>query len=65
MDDQGIREQLLATFARRIDDSDAMDKLIAVAKEDPTPHLQQRAIFWLAQSKDERAAKAVAEIVAP
>jgi len=63
--DRPTREQLLYTYARRSDNEpEAMEKLIQVAKNGDDTSLRQRAVFWLSQSKSQRAAQALAEIVA-
>jgi HEAT repeat protein len=66
MGDRSIREQLLYAYSRRSEsEPEAMDKLVDIAKHDPDAQLRQRAVFWLSQSKNPRAAEALSEIVVP
>ena len=46
-------------------DPKALDKLIAIAKRDPSIELRKEALFHIGQSKDPRALKALEEIVTP
>jgi HEAT repeat protein len=46
-------------------DPKALDKLIAIAKRDPSIDLRKEALFHVGQSKDPRALKALEEIVTP
>ncbi|MEJ2677624.1 MAG: HEAT repeat domain-containing protein [Gemmatimonadota bacterium] len=57
-----LKEQLLFAFSQS-DNSAAVDKLIQVAKTEKDPDLRKRAIFWLGQSDDPRAAKVLADII--
>ena len=41
----------------------AVDKLISIAKDDKSSTLRKQAIFWLGQSRDPRAIKAIQEII--
>lgn len=42
-------------------ESDAVDKLIDLARNDPDREIRSKAMFWLGQSKDSRAAKFLEE----
>ena len=40
-----------------------MDKLLEIARRDADPELRKKALFWLGQSNDPRAAKALQDII--
>jgi HEAT repeat protein len=60
--DQQMREQLIFVYSQR-DEPEALDKLIDIAKRDPNPDLRKKALFWLGQSEDARAGKALQDII--
>jgi HEAT repeat protein len=60
--DKEMREQLIFVYSQR-DEPAALDKLIDIAKSDPSPDLKKRALFWLGQSEDSRAVQALQEII--
>jgi HEAT repeat protein len=60
--DREMREQLIFVYSQR-DEPAALDKLIEIAKRDPSPDLRKRALFWLGQSEDSRAVQALQEII--
>jgi HEAT repeat protein len=60
--DRAMREQLIFVYSQR-DEPPAVDKLLDIAKRDPDPELRKKALFWLGQSDDPRAAKALQEII--
>jgi HEAT repeat protein len=41
----------------------AADKLVAIARKDPDPELRKKALFWLGQIDDPRAAQVLEEII--
>ena len=41
----------------------AVDKLLEISRGDPDPELRKKALFWLGQSGDPRAAKALQDII--
>ena len=45
------------------DDSEAVDRLLVVARKDPDTDLRKKALFWLGQSDDPRAMKALQDII--
>src|SRR5262245_17580387 len=45
-----IKEQLIFVYSQRRE-SDAVDKLIDIAKNDPNRELRKKAVFWLGQSR--------------
>ncbi|MFL5514885.1 MAG: HEAT repeat domain-containing protein, partial [Gemmatimonadales bacterium] len=62
MTDRPMREQLIFVYSQR-DEPAAVDKLLDIAKRDPDPELRKKALFWLGQSGDPRAAKALQDII--
>jgi HEAT repeat protein len=60
--DREMREQLVFVYSQR-DEPAALDKLIEIAKTDPSPELRKRALFWLGQSDDARAVQAIQDII--
>ena len=60
--DQAMREQLIFVYSQR-DEPAALDKLIDIARRDPSPELRKRALFWLGQSEDSKAVQALQEII--
>jgi HEAT repeat protein len=62
MTDRVMREQLIFVYSQR-EEPAAVDKLLDIAKRDPDPELRKKALFWLGQSDDPRAAKALQEII--
>jgi HEAT repeat protein len=62
MTDRALREQLIFVYSQR-EEPAAVDKLLDIAKRDPDPELRKKALFWLGQSGDPRAAKALQEII--
>ena len=59
-----MREQLIFVYSQR-KESEATDKLIAIAKSDPSMQIRKKAMFWLGQKDDERAAKFIREVIDP
>jgi len=59
--DVDMKQQILYSLSRR-NDAAALDKMVEIAKHDSSPELRKTAIFWLSQSKDPRAIKALQEI---
>jgi len=57
-----LREQVIFVYSQR-DDSAAVDRLLDIARRDPDTELRKKALFWLGQSSDPRAAKALQEII--
>jgi hypothetical protein len=50
---QEMQEQMLYVYAQRRE-TEATDKLLAIAKTEKNPELRKKAISWLAQRKDPR-----------
>lgn len=61
--DQELREQVIFVLSQRMRDPAALDKLIDIARRDPEPELRKKAIFWLGQSRDPRAARLLSELI--
>ena len=60
--DHDIREQLIFVYSQRRDAA-AMDKMIDIARHEMDRELRNKAVFWLGQSHDPRAAQALLEII--
>jgi HEAT repeat protein len=58
-----LREQVIFVLSQRHKSAEAIDKLIQIAKTEKNKELRQKAIFWLGQSNDPRAIKALQEII--
>ena len=59
-----MREQVIFALSQRGNrDPLAVDKLLDIAKNEKDRELRKKAIFWLGQSKDPRAAKLLAELI--
>ena len=63
MTDPEIKEQLIFVFSQRGRDPKAIDKLMAIAKNDKDKELRGKAVFWLGQSRDPRAIKYLEELI--
>ena len=57
-----MKEQLIFVYSQR-HESEAVDKLIDIAKHDPNAELRKKAVFWLGQSHDPRARQALLDII--
>jgi HEAT repeat protein len=62
INDREMREQVIFVYSQR-DDSAAVDRLLEIARRDPDTELRKKALFWLGQSSDPRAAKALQDII--
>jgi HEAT repeat protein len=56
LDSRELKEHYVFVISQRRE-SDAVDKLIDVARNDPDREIRAKATFWLGQSRDPRAAK--------
>jgi HEAT repeat protein len=61
-DDREMKDQLIFVYSQR-DEPGAVDKLLEIARRDPDAELRKKALFWLGQSDDPRAAKALQDII--
>jgi TolA-binding protein len=59
---QEIKEQLIFVYSQR-PGTEAVDKLIDIAKHEADPDLRKKAVFWLGQSRDPRARQALLDII--
>jgi HEAT repeat protein len=57
-----LREQLIFVLSQSSEPA-ALDKLISIAKTDKDPASRKKALFWLGQSHDPRAMKALTEVI--
>lgn len=57
-----LREQVIFALAQSKDPA-AIDRLIAIAKNDADTELRKKALFWLGQSRDPRAADVLEQIL--
>jgi HEAT repeat protein len=57
-----LREQMIFVFAQSSEPA-ALDKLISIAKSDKNADSRKKALFWLGQSHDPRAMKALTEVI--
>lgn len=57
-----MREQLIFVYSQRSERA-ATDKLIDIARREQNLDLRKKALFWLGQSKDPRAAQVLLEVV--
>ena len=57
-----MKEQIIFTLSQRRD-TEAVDKLMAIAKDDPDRELRSKAIFWLSQSRDPRIVKFLEDLI--
>lgn len=59
-----MRDQVIFVIAQRGNrDSAALDKLIEIARTDRDREMRKKAVFWLGQSKDPKAAKLLQEMI--
>jgi tetratricopeptide (TPR) repeat protein len=62
MNDREMKEQLIFGYSQRRE-TEAVDKLMAIAENDSDGELRKKAIFWLGQSKDPRAAEFLLRLI--
>jgi HEAT repeat protein len=60
--DREMKEQLIFVYSQQ-DDSVAVTRMIDIARRDTDPELRKKALFWLGQTDDPRAAKALQDII--
>ena len=58
-----IQNQLIFVFSQRQRDSEAVDKLMDIAKNDPDRDVRKQAIFWLGQSHDPRVKQFLLDLI--
>ncbi len=62
MQNREMKEQLIFVYSQR-HEAAAVDRLIQIAKTEQDKELRKKAIFWLGQSNDPRAAQVLLEII--
>jgi len=63
MREPDLREHLIFVMSQRMREPAAMDKIIEIARRDPDRRMRQKALFWLGQSRDPRAAQVLREVI--
>ncbi len=61
--EEEFKKQVIFVLSQRSKSSEAVDKLIDIAKNEKNHELRKEALFWLGQSRDPRAMKALQEII--
>jgi HEAT repeat protein len=62
LDEPSLREHAIFVLSQR-DDDPALDALMQIARSDPDRRMRGKALFWLAQKKDERVTKLISDLV--
>jgi HEAT repeat protein len=62
MDDREMREQVIFVLSQR-DETEAVDALMNIARNETDRELRKKAIFWLGQSDDPRVADFLLELI--
>jgi hypothetical protein len=60
--DREMKEQLIFVYSQR-EGSEAVDKMLEIARTETDPSLRKTAIFWLSQSRDPRVADFLMEMI--
>jgi len=60
--DREMKEQLIFVYSQR-EGSEAVDKMLEIARTETDPNLRKTAIFWLSQSRDPRVADFLMEMI--
>ena len=63
MTDPEIKDQLIFVLSQRSRDGKALEKLMDIAKSDKDKEMRSKAVFWLGQSRDPRAAKFLEDLI--
>lgn len=63
LDDPNLREHAIFVLSQRDDDA-ALDALMQIARTDPDRRMRGKALFWLAQKKDDRVTKLISDLLA-
>jgi HEAT repeat protein len=61
--EEEFKKQVIFVLSQRGKSPEAVDKLIDIAKNETNRNLRKEAIFWLGQSRDPRALKALQELI--
>jgi hypothetical protein len=62
MSNREMKDQLIFVYSQRRE-REAVDKLMDIAKKETDRELRKKAIFWLGQSKDPRAAEYLMQLI--
>lgn len=62
MSNREMKDQLIFVYSQRRE-REAVDKLMDIAKRDTDRELRKKAVFWLGQSKDPRAAEFLMQLI--
>lgn len=62
LDEPGLREHAIFVLSQR-DDDPALDALMQIARNDPDRRMRGKALFWLAQKKDDRVTKLISDLL--
>lgn len=62
MPDRELKEQIIFALSQS-NKKEAVDRLMAIARDETEPELRKKAIFWLSQSRDPRVAEFLLEII--
>jgi hypothetical protein len=57
-----MKDQLIFVYSQR-HEREAVDKLMDIAKRESDAELRKKAVFWLGQSKDPRAAEFLMQLI--
>ena len=63
MTEPEIKEQLIFVLSQKSRDGKALEKLMDIAKNDKDEEMRSKAVFWLGQSRDPRAAKFLEDLI--
>ena len=61
--EEEFKNQVIFVLSQRGKSPEAVDKLIDIARNEKNRELRKQAIFWLGQSHDPRALKALGELI--
>ncbi|HXO85095.1 MAG TPA: HEAT repeat domain-containing protein, partial [Gemmatimonadales bacterium] len=62
MNDREMKEQLIFVYSQRREEA-AIEKLCQIGKNDPDVELRKKALFWLGQSRSQRAMECLTEVI--
>lgn len=62
MNDREMKEQLIFVYSQRREEA-AVEKLCQIGKNDPDLELRKKALFWLGQSRSQRAMECLQEVI--
>jgi hypothetical protein len=62
LDESSLREHAIFVLSQRDDDA-AIDALLRIAREDADRRMRSKALFWLAQKKDDRVSKLISDLL--